>query len=287
MPVITAQMPYRDSCPVLTRAKAFIIPQDLAATLEHVLRDRNGTPLDLTTLPHQPLSAELRIAEWIIGARQPEPEPPVTQTATIVHPAGGVVQADWPDACQRPGIYRLNWGVYDALQRLVVIETAIASVERNLFGAPQPGDFGEGPITLQEMRMRLMDSSRNENTLLDDVEFNDEQILLALAEPIRLWNETPPPVCYFTSRDFPFHSAWATGALAKLYELAAAHYRRNFLQTVGGGVQIADKAKERDYMQEALRCKQEYESWMTNKKVEINMQLYVGHMPSPYARRQR
>jgi hypothetical protein len=287
MQIVTATLPQRDGCPILTRCKAFLIPQELAARLEHTLRDRQGAPLDLTTLPHQPLVAELRIAEWLVGAQQPEIEPPVIQPATVVNAAGGVVQADWPDACQRPGIYRLNWGVRNSLGQLVAFDTGIASVERTLFGTPQPGDLGEGPITLQEMRMRLMDSSRNENTLLDDVEFSDEQILLALAEPIRLWNETPPAVCYFTSRDFPFHSAWATGALAKLYELAAAHYRRNFLQTVGGGVQIADKAKERDYMQEALRCKQEYESWMANKKVELNMRLFVGHMPSPYVWRQR
>ena len=95
----------------------------------------------------------------------------------------------------------------------------------------------------------------------------------------------PPPIERVTTRNFPFRGAWASGALAQLYKMAAAHYRRNFLQTSGGGVSVADKAKEREYLGEAVRLQSEYDSWLINKKVEINMKKFVGQNRSAYSGR--
>jgi hypothetical protein len=50
-----------------------------------------------------------------------------------------------------------------------------------------------------------------DNTLLLDVEFNDDQILMAMTEPVRLWNETPPPIRTYSTTTFPFRGAWMIG----------------------------------------------------------------------------
>lgn len=131
--------------------------------------------------------------------------------------------------------------------------------------------------------MRLMDSSRNENLLLDDVEFKDEQILMALWEPIRLWNESPPPIKRFTTRDFPFRGAWIQGVLAQLHLMMANHFRRNTFRGAAGGT--SDKDKEREYMGEGTRLWEEYRAWLFNKKVEINLKSFAGISLSAYSGR--
>ena len=299
MEIITAGIPEKDDCPVLTRIKAFIVNQGVLGTLEHTIRDRKGRPVNLsvyfatpesesfsTSASGETGSVELRAKEWT-GTGWSAERNPVWQIAGEAHdPEKGVVRADLEKSLvAKPGIYELSWGIRNAAGDLVMTNQGIMSVEKTLFGSLDDIKNNEGPPTINEIRMWMMDSSAAENSLLDDVEFADDQIMLALTAPIRQWNETPPPIERFTTRDFPFRGAWATGALAQLYKMAAAHYRRNFLQTSGGGVSVADKAKEREYLSEAMRLQNEYDSWLINKKVEINMKKFVGQSRSAYSGR--
>jgi len=182
----------------------------------------------------------------------------------------------------RPGIYNLSWAVLDENGRPVAVDRGIMTVERSLFPLDEAQAHKDaGPPSLQEIRMRLMDSSPSENMLLDDVEFKDEQILLAIFEPVRYWNETPPPIRKYNTRTFPFRGAWVTGIMAQLHMMAAAHYRRNVLRSaVGGG---SDLDREREYMAEGMRLWQEYQAWVSNKKVELNLKLFSGQSISPYS----
>lgn len=297
MQVVTAGIPEKDDCPILTRLQAYVADQGVCATLEHVFRDRAGNPVDLSDyFPGGSESGsasasaadqgavELRAKEWL-GTGWDDCRNPVWSVEGQAHdPAAGVVRAGLPASLvARPGIYELSWGVRDAAGGLVLVNQGILSVEKSLFGGAHDFRNAQGPPTLREMRMWMMDSSASENTLLDDVEFSDDQILLALTAPVRQWNESPPPIKTFTTRDFPFRGAWATGTLARLHEMAAAHYRRNYLRTEGGGVRVEDKAKEREYLAEAERLRQRYESWLINKKVSINMKLFSGYSESVYA----
>ena len=112
-----------------------------------------------------------------------------------------------------------------------------------------------------------------------------EQICLAMTKPIQLWNETPPPIECFTTRNFPFRGAWTDGIMSELLKMAASHYRRNFLATAGGGVQVQYKNKEREYLAESVRLGDEYKKWLLNKKVSINARKFAGNSSSAYAYR--
>lgn len=311
--VVRAEMPQMDDCNVLTRLKAFVVDQGVCAVLEHVFRDRRGNPVDLSAwlTDCQAVSAslsasssgsgssssssscstagtpagvvKLRIKEWLGAGTSPERNPFWTAYGEAYDATAGVVRVRLPaEAVEQAGIYELNWAVVNETGHALLIDRAIMSVDKSLFARdPAIVTRNLGPPTLQEIRMRLMDSSRTENLLLDDVEFKDEQILQAVAEPVRLWNETPPPIRTFTTRDFPFRGAWFQGIIGQLHLTAATHYRRNLLrQTVGGG---ADKDKEREYMAEGQRLWAEYVAWVKDKKVEINLRLFSGRVDSMYS----
>ncbi len=110
--------------------------------------------------------------------------------------------------------------------------------------------------------------------------------MLALTKPIRQWNETPPPIERYTTRNFPYRGAWTSAALGELHLMAANRYRRNRLQHQAGGVTIDDMKKEREYMAEGQRLTQEYAAWLSNKKVEINAKKFWGQVSSTYSARQ-
>lgn len=301
--IVRAELPQIDNCPILTRFKAFVVDQGTTPTLEHVFRDRvSGNPQDLSewlaSATSQSSSSsssssppagvvKLRVKEWLGTGPSAVRNPIWDVWGDGVDPQNGVVRCELTaDITARSGIYELNWAVVNDSGRAVVIDRGIMSVERSLF-APSLLDLYNnlGPPTLQEVRMLLMDSSRNENILLDDIEFKDEQILQAIYLPVQTWNETPPPIRQFTTRDFPFRGAWAVGIRAQLHMIAANHYRRNLLKHSAGGVAIADKAKEAEYLGEGQRLWEEYKTWLANKKVEINLQLFAGQSISAYSAR--
>lgn len=300
--VIRAGSPEMDDCPILTRFNAFLVDQGVTETLEHVFRDRKGNPVDLSkhlttqasqssasinTMPHDG-SLVLRVREWLGHGLSPANNPIWEIQGEGWEPEKGIVRATLEQAIvDRPGIYELHWAVLVGKQP-IKIDRALMSVEHSLF----PSNLTEalhhtGPPTLREIRMRLMDSSAAENQYnLEDIEFKDEQILMAIWEPVRLWNETPPPIETFTTRTFPFRGAWIQGIMAQLHFMMANHFRRNFLQhSAGGGAALNDKNKEREYMGEAQRLWEDYKNWLTPKKIEINLRKFHGDNWSAYSSR--
>lgn len=300
--IVRAGVPEMDDCKVLTRLKAFVVEQGQRAIVEHVFRDRVGNPVDLSAYVPDAVSSSsvssasvssptgrvrVRVKEFLgvqtLGsARNPiwELDEVSAYDATV-----GTLRATLePSLVEHAGIYEMNWAVCDSDGNPVLVDRSLLSVERSLFPVFLDTAYRDlGPPTLQEVRMRLMDSSRSENLLLDDIEFKDDQILLALAEPVRFWNEAPPPIRQFTTRDFPFRGAWVSGILAQLYLAAANHYRRNRLAHTAGGISVDDKDKERDYTGEGQRLWTEYTDWVYRKKVEINMKYFSGNVRSIYS----
>ncbi len=298
--LVKAGIPEMDDCKILTRMKAFLVDQGICATLEHVLRDRRGNPINLAGWLASSVSesasasssvspagvVKVRIKEWMGTGPSTVRNPIWDVYGDAVDASIGQVRATLePEIVEQAGIYELNWVVVDDAGRPVVLDRGIMSVEKSMFPVNIRHVWENlGPPTIQEIRMRLMDSSKNENLLLDDIEFKDEQILMAIWEPIRLWNESPPPIRpIHTTRTFPYRGAWMTGILGQLHMIAGNHYRRNVFRGAAGGT--SDKDKEREYMGEGQRLWQEYTAWMLNKKVEINLRGFVGHNSSPYAGR--
>lgn len=300
--VVRAGIPEIDDCPILTRLKAFLVDQGVQAQIEHTFRDRTGNPIDLSNWLASASSGssasssetppagtvKLRIKEWLGIGCSPSTNPVMDAWGEAVDPSAGVVQVQLSAAMvEHAGIYEMNWAILDEAGRPVCIDRGLLSIERSMFSLnEQTMKRALGPPTIQEVRMRLMDSMGSENLLLQDVEFKDEQILLAMNEPVRLWNETPPPLKrHYTTRDFPFRGAWLNGVLAQLHLMAANHYRRNRLMHQAGGTAVDDKNKEQEYMREGTRLWDEYKTWLMAKKVELNMQTFSGSVLSSYSGR--
>lgn len=297
MQVIDAGTHSMDGCPILTRIRAYIVDQGVVCTLRHCMRDRRGNPIDLSEYLAPAMSESvsesstasgevlLRVRDWL-GTGITCNGAVHDIVGSCNSPETGIVQAILPAAVvANAGIYELSWGITDADGTFVVANSGILSVERNLLQfESSKSRRTPGPPTINEIRMWMMDSSASENVLLDDVEFSDEQICLAMTKPIQRWNETPPPIETYTTRTFPFRGAWASAVLGELYVMAAAHYRRNRLGGSAGGVQIDDKNKEQEYMGEGRRLLEEYQTWLLSKKVEINMRKFAGQHVSRYSR---
>lgn len=294
MAVVTAELPEIDGCKVLTRTKAFLVPQGVLATLEHVLRDSHGNPVDLNTaldLDDGSLStstdagptAKLRIREAMAdgGGR----EDPIWELDATIHSlSGGVLRADLlAGNVARAGVYELSWGVFlptETAPRLA--DTALLSVERSLWGTGSTLRRRQGPPTINEIRMSLMDASGAENFYLGDTEFKAEQILSAIVRPIQYWNEALPPVAPFTTRTFPFRENWLGAIQGHLFEIAAHNFRRTHLPYGAGGISVDDRNKEREYLAAAQMKLGEWKAFVTNKKVAINLRGFIGVVDSPY-----
>ena len=136
--------------------------------------------------------------------------------------------------------------------------------------------------------MSLRDSEGTDNFTLDNVEFGDEQIAMAIARPVELWNtETPTIRPTYTTVTFPFREQWLRATIGFLCEIAAQGYRRDTgLVDNAGGVSVKDKDKEVPYAREAERRITEYRMFMLHKKNEINMsRMHRVYVSPEYYRR--
>jgi len=145
-------------------------------------------------------------------------------------------------------------------------------VEPNAFAA-----YGSnGPITLPEVRLALLDLDNLTDgapfsNLLDDVEFTDTEIIFAIRRVVDMWNETPPPVCYYSPTNFPYRYWWLEGTCAHLLLMGAARYRRNRLAYQAGGISIDDQSKANEYEQNGQQRMAAFREWMQTEKYRINM----------------
>jgi hypothetical protein len=295
--VVRAGIPDIFGCPVLTRVKAFIVDQGSYVMLEHQFLDRSGRVIDISPIvggpePSDSISVptgkgyvKLRIKEPIATGMNPRVNPIWEVSCGEIDPVQGIVRSTGlpTKTVEKPGIYELSFGVFDVQNRLLVVNKGMMSVERSIFPhTNQELYHGTQPITLQELRMFIMDSSPAENPRLADVEFGDEQIMLAYTKPILYWNEIPPPIVKFTTRTFPYRHHWQIGIQAELMKIAAYFYRRNNQKLAAAGVQADDLNREREYLAEGVRLWKEYADWCITEKIAINARGVAGAISSPY-----
>lgn len=298
--IVRAGIPTEDGCSILTRLKAFIVPQGVSATLEHVFRDRAGKVVDLSaydglldgTEDSSQVSdsdeADGRVllrAKELIAVGGGQNNPVLQVVGTFQNAPDGVIRAPVPPtAAKNSGVYQLSWAIEDADGDVIAVNNALLSIERSLFSTDSSEvRFSGGPPTINEIRMSLMDSAAEENLLLDDVEFDDEQILLAITRPIRYWNEIPPPLSIvYDTRSFPFKDAWLRAIGAELLLFAAHNYRRNQLAYSAGGLTVDDKNKEGAYLQASQLLREEWRSFVAHKKIQLNAQDFMGSVGSAY-----
>lgn len=292
--VITAGIPLsRDGCPVLTRVNAYLVPEMMPATLQHVLRDRQGNPLDLSAVSQVSESASAVQIPDAVLVRVREATALGAREATTIHAfegdivdaANGVVSMRLSTAVSKQsGLYTANWA-FVRNGDIQAVNNALISVEPNLWGgsANSSGRLVGCP-TIQEIRMQMWDSAPAENTLLNDVEYSDEQILQAVLKPIQYFNETNPPIGrYYGTMNFPWRSHWIDATIGYLMQFAAQFYHRNRLQGSAGGVNIDELGRGDLYTRLSQQMIGEYKDWVLRCKTTANAAQAVGSLGSSYA----
>lgn len=278
----------QEGCPVVTKTRSVIMQRGLETpTIEWVVRDRLGNAVDLKDCVCEDEEAESDLEgdcgsinvrfQDIFGCSN------ILQAAgTVEDQETGVIRFEVPPViANTSAIYKMSIGVLDSEDKVRYMNEGLLSVERSLFGFSETDDSPEGPLTLNEIRMELRDTML-ENRLLDQEEFSDAEILHAMSQPIREWNEMPPPVGTYTPYNFPFRYHWLQATVGNLLRIAAGHYLRNDLQASAGGVNMNDQDKVRGYTSLAQERLAEWKNFLITKKVSINAHNAFGSLHSPY-----
>lgn len=300
-PIITAEDSTHDGCPLLTKTRIITATKGVCSVIEWEVRDKNGNPMNLgdwlckdtdgdgtvDTDETDPGSVPYPLCGQVVGRMADAVCPSLIYQSVgySPDPDNGIVRVAVPtDLLDKPGVYLLEIGISQQTDtdeyQFMYIDKGILSVERSLFGSTEPEDL-LGPPTIKEIRIALRDSVR-ENNLINDVEFDDTEILEALARPIRQWNETPPPIAFFDGRSFPFYENWLKATVGLLMKSAAYWYERNRMASSHGGVSVDDRNKMQPYMLMAQDLVTGWEKFIRSKKVSINANAAYGVMSSPY-----
>ena len=287
--VISAPPSTVNGRPVLSRMRAVSLTQGQTATIEWQLHDKEGQPINLTTLGFTdnstasgPFQVVLRIKEQIsLGVGN---YGPLQIQATVKTAATGVVTVEMTtNLTKLPGVYYGEMALIDTsnpdvAQKMIFSNTFSVIISRGTFGSSVPG----GPPSMAEIRLHLRDSAPGESYLLDHLMFDDAEIALAITRPIQYWNETPPPIDTFTTQNFPFRYHWLEGICANLFFMVAEQFRRNQLSYNAAGIALDDQNKEPNYERAGQTRWQTYREWVRAQKAAINLEGAYGEVGSLY-----
>ena len=267
-----------DGCAVLTRVNAFVVQAATSAVLQYVLRDRNGRVVNL--LP--PDSDAITDAEQVVVRFRELDHELLDCSATAINVEAEITDAENgtvrvivpPLVSQSPGLHRAEFGFYRR-GSLKIVGRALLSVEATSFIGAAAFATAGAP-TINEIRSQLVDTAAD-NLRLENVEFSDDQIVEALRWPLRDFNEKSPRLNQqFNSRNFPWRAQWIDAAIGRLYQSAAAWYRRNKIGGNGGGLSLNELDRDVPYMQAAQMHLQQWNAFRDSKKVELNGQGWYG-----------
>lgn len=294
---------------ILTRTFTVEIRGQQQATIEYMMRDRNGTPVDLRNCLCQPDGSSsisvsdsseslacpcfyklvFRLAEYLSGGGR-------EFAVTVVDAENGVVSVDLtPEDTTTPGVYFGEFALVECDSDVsdnptgdttVVFSNKIyVIIGRNLWNNRMNCHAPVGPPSISEIRLHLRDTEASESYLLDNVAFGDEEIALAIYMPVQYWNEIPPPIGTHTTATFPYRYHWLMAIAGYLFLTVAEQQRRNNLAYSAGGVQINDQNREPNYEQAAKTRLDEWKDFVKRKKAEINLSNAFGTVGSTYDRR--
>ena len=128
------------------------------------------------------------------------------------------------------------------------------------------------PLTIPEVRMAVRDRCAEDNTFLDDVEFSDTEIVLAIRRPIDYWNEVPPNITpNYTPVTFPYRYYWLEGTIGELLRIAALNLTRNKAPVQAGGIAMDDNSRSETYLKLSAMFMESYRNWVVGQKYAINV----------------
>lgn len=135
----------------------------------------------------------------------------------------------------------------------------------------------------QDIQLFLLDRGASDNFLLDDREFQDDQLNMAIELTVDRYNTTSPFINFQTVADFPFRIELLYGVTAILLKMKAINMIRNRVNySTQGGVTVDEKKSAEDYLALADRFDKEFESRVGKIKAWININEGYGGMATVY-----
>lgn len=276
--ILTPDIAVYEGCPTLAKTKVVVGDQGTLATVEWVIRDKDGNPVDLTPYFTDSDEYEIRVI-WATCDRGKKSLP---QSGSVTGISDGEVQFDvHSDIVPVAGIFLFNVAVVEkSTGNAILLDTGIYSNEASLFGDRNQAN---SPPTISEIRRRLRDYA-NENTLLQEVEYSDLDVVDSIILPVREWNETPPLLkrYRFTCASFPYHKLWTDGAIAELLMRSIHHYTRNNLNFSHGGISGGYLNKDDEYLKLYAAIKEEWVVGVGRLKRSLNIGQVGFGAGSPY-----
>ena len=283
--IVSAPISVQNGQPVLTRMRAISISQGQCATIKWQMHDKDGLPVDMSACNALPMKVVLRLRDQIALSNT---SPVVQADGVLTDAATGQVEvALTKNMVGIPGVFYgemalINIPAEEAgLPCVVFSNTFYVIINRSSFD-PRVTNRDGGPPSVAEIRLHLRDSAPNESYLLENLMFDDAEIALAIGRPVMYWNETPPPLRTFTTKNFPFRYHWLEGICANLFFMVAEQFRRNQLDYSAGGIQVNDQNKEASYERAGQARWQAYREWVRGTKASINLESCYGEVSSNY-----
>jgi len=182
-----------------------------------------------------------------------------------------------PEALLHPGVLLAEVAIYDNFGNLRFTDPRYLKVVPNL---ERPN---VRPVMPSDVRMALWDYCPADNTLLDDYEFTEEQIIYMIRRPLDLWNEMCPEGVFYAQPDnFRWREHWLRCTVGYLLTTAARMMRRNYLDYNAAGLSIKDNARWPYYLEEGRALIDEFKDWAQNKKIELNVGRGYATLGSQY-----
>jgi len=285
-----------DGVATVARKLAVAVKQNLKTTLRWQIRGDDRNPIDLqfygfvnpstetssssSSSSSLPISDSRSIQLALCEVFNTESESLYTSVGSIVDAFNGEVQAAVPmTAVGKPGVYNLEWRVFDNQGDLCEVDTGYLFVEPSL-GAPSSLP---GPPDVATIRQALRDSGPEDNYLLNASEFDVGEICFAVEYAVRIWNETLAFMHHnYTTASFPYRQQWLQAIIGQLLQVAAHNYERNFQQYSSAGINMNDKAKGQPYLQKGILLLNEYKKWVQLRKQSINLEGCYGGTSEDY-----
>jgi hypothetical protein len=266
-----------DGNPNLSRLRAFLVEQGWSGNLEWQFSTAEGAIINLTGSLPTPYPNADPLLNPVVSVRFNEltmqcvPKVPIGVTGTLVTAASGLATIEIPQyVADTAGIYNVDVA-YVVGGKNRIINKYLLSVNGSLFG-----NENFGPPSIQEIRLAARDSSATDNNLLLNVEYDNAEIVYAILQPLRDWNELPPHIGEYSSHSFPYRGQWVKAILGYLHKIAANHYRRNQLAVQAGGITQDEKNKNQPYEQAAQLYLQEWRDFMINEKRQLSYSQCYG-----------
>lgn len=138
-------------------------------------------------------------------------------------------------------------------------------------------------ITPQKIQLFLLDRGASDNFLLDDREYQDDQIDLAVELTVSKYNTTNPFIDFQTAETFPFTYEFLLGVTSILLRSKALNMIRNRVNySTQGGVTVDEKSSAEAYLALADQFAKEFDDRIKKIKAFININQGYGTVNSIY-----